>query len=208
MNKDQNHIQSTIDYYDKTAQELIPKYETAKMSLLYNILLENITPAAKILDIGFGSGRDLSFLKDKGFEVWGADPSQKFVDHAKKRFNDISNHFFKTSLPNLNLPEELQHSFDTIILIAVWMHLPKSTYESSISSLNAFLKPYGKIILSYSITPREEITERYFEKIDSDLIKSLFEKHGYTQISKNTNGDGLDQREITWVTEVYNYDKF
>ena len=208
MNKDQSHIKSTINYYDKTAQELIPMYETAEMSEFYPILLENLFPKAKILDIGFGSGRDLAFLKDKEFEVWGADPSQQFVDHAKKRFSDISNHFFKTSLPNLNLPEELQHSFDTIILIAVWMHLPKSTYEPSISSLSSFLKPHGKIILSYSITPREEISKRYFENIDSYLIKSLFEKHGYVQISKNTNRDGLDEREITWVTEVYNYDKF
>ncbi len=203
----QNRIKSTIKYYNQTAQELIPIYDTAEMSTFYHILLENLIPKSKILDIGFGSGRDLSFLKDKGFEIWGADPSHQFVDHAKKRFSDISNHFFNASLPILNLPDELQHSFDTIILIAVWMHLPKSTYKSSISSLCTFLKPYGKIILSYSSTPRKEKSERYFENIDSKLLQSLFEEHGYTQISKNTNTDGLDDREITWVTEVYSYDK-
>ncbi|MBT8343475.1 MAG: class I SAM-dependent methyltransferase [Sulfurovum sp.] len=207
MNQDQNLIESTINYYDQTAQELIPKYDAAEMSTLHHIFLENLTPKAKTLDIGFGSGRDLAFLKDKGFEVWGVDPSQQFVDNAKNSFNDISNHFFNSSLPVLNIPKELQRSFDSIILIAVWMHLPKSTYKSSIKSVCSFLKLHGKIILSYSITPREEVSERYFENIDSKLLQSLFEEHGCTQVSRNTNTDGLDEREITWITEVYNYDK-
>ena len=207
MNRDQNYIESTINYYDQTAQELIPIYDTAEMSTFYHILLENLATKAKVLDIGFGSGRDLAFLKDKGFEVWGVDPSQQFVGHAKKRFDDISNRFFHTALPIINLPKELQHSFDSIILIAVWMHLPKSTYKSSISSLCSFLKPHGKIILSYSITPREEISERYFENIDTQLLQTLFEEQGCIQLSKNTNTDGLGEREITWVTEVYSYDK-
>lgn len=207
MNQDQDHIMSTIKYYNQAAQTLIPAYDSAKMSTFYNILLKNLTPGSKILDIGFGSGRDLAFLKDKGFEIWGADPSHQFVNHAKNRFDDISNHFFNTSLPVLNLPKELEHFFDSIILIAVWMHLPKNTYESSISSLCSFLKPGGKIVLSYSITPRKEESDRYFENINTSLLQALFEKYGFKQISKNTNKDGLGEREITWVTEVYSYDK-
>lgn len=207
MSLDQNQIKSTIKYYNQIAQELIPIYDNAEMSTFYHILLKNLTPKGTVLDIGFGSGRDLAFLKDKGFEVWGVDPSQEFVNHAKKRFSDISNRLFNTSLPILNLSEELRHSFDNIILIAVWMHLPKSTYRSSINSLCSFLKPNGKIILSYSITPREEISERYFENIDTKLLQSLFEERGCTQISHNTNSDGLSERKITWVTEVYSYDK-
>lgn len=82
------------------------------------------------------------------------------------------------------MPKKLQNSFDSIILVAVWMHLPKRTYNLSITSLCSFLKPYGKIILSYSVTPREEKSERYFENIDTKLLKTLFEEHGCTQISK------------------------
>ena len=207
MNQDKYYIESTIRYYTQAAQTLIPAYDAAEMSTFYNILLKNLTPGSKVLDIGFGSGRDLAFLKDNEFEVWGADPSKQFVDHVKKRFDDISNHFFHTSLPALNLPKELGHSFDCIILVAVWMHLPKSTYEPSIKSLCSLLKPGGKIVLSYSTTPREEISDRYFESIDTKLLQALFEKYGCKQISKNINKDGLGEREITWVTEVYSYDK-
>ena len=134
------------------------------MSELHTLLLSNLSPQSKVLDIGFGSSRDLAFLKNNGFDIWGIDPSQKFVNHAKERFLDISNHFFKTSLPDLDIPQELLHSFDSVILIAVWMHLPKEIYADSVRSLCSLLKPKGKIILSYSITPRRGETERFFEK--------------------------------------------
>ena len=208
MNSEKYLVNSTITYYDNAVDSLIPSYETADMSNLHTFLLSNLTPNSKILDIGFGSGRDLAFLRDNGFDVWGIDPAQKFVDHAKKRFSDIENHFFKTSLPNLNISKELQHSFDGIILVAVWMHLPKSMYVDAIKALCTLLKPQGKIILSYSITPRTGETERYFENVDSNLLQTLFEAHGCIKVSSITNKDGLAEREITWVTEAYTYDKF
>ena len=207
MNSEKSYLDSTISYYDDVADNLIASYETADMSNLHTFLIENLRPKSKILDIGFGSGRDLAFLRDNGFDIWGIDPAQKFVDHAKKRFPDISDHFFKASLPNLDMPKELQHTFDSIILVAVWMHLPKSMYSDAVKSLCSLLKPQGKIILSYSITPRTGETKRYFENVDSDLLQSLFEEYGCTKVSTITNKDGLGEREIKWVTEAYSYDK-
>jgi len=198
---------STISYYDNAANTLISSYEAAKMSNLHAFLVSNLTPNSKILDIGFGSGRDLAFLQQNGFEIWGIDPAQKFVDHAKKRFPDIADHFFKTSLPNLDIPKELHHSFDAIILIAVWMHLPKNMYADAIKSLCSLLKPQGKIILSYSVTPRSGETKRYFEDVDRAFLQALFKEYECTKVSIITNKDGLGKREIIWVTEAYSYDK-
>jgi len=207
MNSKKPLVGSTITYYDNAADNLISSYETADMSELHTFLLENLPTKSKILDIGFGSGRDLAFLRDNGFNVWGVDPVQKFVDHAKKRFPDISDHFFKASLPHLYISRDLQCTFDSIILVAVWMHLPKSLYEDSIKSLCSLLKAQGKIILSYSITPRKGETERYFENVDSDLLQTLFKEYGCIKVSTITNRDGLREREIIWVTEAYSYDK-
>lgn len=207
MNPKTSYLDSTISYYNESADKLIPAYEMADMSELHSLLLSNLSPHSKIMDIGFGSGRDLSFLSNHGFDIWGIDPSQKFVDYAKQRFHSIPDHFFTTSLPNPNLPQNLLHCFDNIILIAVWMHLPKEIYKQSIQALCSLLKPYGKVILSYSITPRTEETERYFENVDSKMLQSHFKEHGFSLISITSNKDGLSEREITWVTEVYHYDK-
>lgn len=175
---------------------------------LHTFLVKHLKSEAKIMDIGFGSGRDLAFLKQQGFDIWGIDPSQKFVEHVQERFSSIPHHFFQGALPRLLILKDLLHSFDSIILIAVWMHLPKETYASSIQSLCNLLKPNGKIILSYSITPRTGETERYFENIDRLLLKELFKKEGCTKIDEMINKDGLREREIIWVTEVYSYDQF
>ena len=207
MNSEKPYLDATKTYYDHNAYNLISAYETANMSELHAFLLSNLIPQSKVLDIGFGSGRDLAFLKNHGFDIWGIDPSQKFVDHVKKRFESTSDHFFKASLPDLDLPEELMHSFNNIVLIAVWMHLPKDLYTESIKSLCSLLKPKGRIILSYSITPRTGETERYFEDIDSNMLQNLFEKQGCKLVSRVSNKDGLGEREITWVTEAYSYDK-
>lgn len=200
-------LDSTIIYYDNTSDTLISSYEAADMSKLHSLLLSNLSPKSKVLDIGFGSGRDLAFLHNNGFNIWGIDPSQKFVDHVKERFSGISDHFFKASLPHLDIPKVLLHSFDSVTLIAVWMHLPKKMYEDSIKSLCSLLKPKGTIILSYSITPRVGESERYFENVDSNMIKVFFEKHGCTKVTTTKNKDGLRERNIAWVTEVYRYDK-
>jgi SAM-dependent methyltransferase len=203
-----NIIQSTISFYDQKASELVKQYEAANVSTLHTFLLKNLLPSAKVLDIGFGSGRDLSFLKEHGFDIWGIDPSEKFVEYAKKRFSDIENHFYKAALPTLDeIPNKLLCSFDNIVLIAVMMHIPKELHHKTIQSILSLLKPQGRMILSYSITPRMEKTERYFEDIDMDLLHKLFEKEGCSLISSISNQDGLEEREITWITEAYSYDK-
>ena len=207
MNSKKSHLDSTISYYDNSADKLIPSYEIADMSELHSLLLSTLSPKSKVLDIGFGSGRDLAFLQNNVFDIWGIDPSHMFVDYAKERFSNISDHFFIGSLPHLDIPKELLHSFDSVTLIAVWMHLPKESYEDSIISLCSLLKPQGKVILSYSVTPRIGETERYFENVDTVLLQDLFKRYGFTRVATINNKDGLGEREITWVTEAYSYDK-
>lgn len=203
----QEKLASTIQHYENNADEFIASYESADMSVLHRTIVDHLDKRSKLLDIGFGSGRDLAFLKENGFDIWGADPSEKFVAHAQRRFPDITNHFFCTALPKLELPSGLERSFDAVILIAVWMHLPQSIYEDAIRSLYSFLKPGGTLILSYSITQRDEKSERYFEDIDRELLQNLFEKHNCHRTTSHTNRDGLSDRDITWVTEIYSYHK-
>ncbi len=201
-------IKSTISFYENNANELISQYERANMSDLYTFLLENLLPEKRVLDIGFGSGRDLYFLQNHDFDIWGIDPSQNFVDHAKERFPLLKNHFYKASLPDLKgLSKNLSHSFENIILIALWMHIPKELYRETLQAILSLLKPQGRIVLSYSITPRTETTDRYFENVDREYLHRLFENEECSLISEIANKDGLGEREITWVTEAYAYDK-
>lgn len=207
MQTDQINLESTIDFYNRSANDLRQSYDNADMTELHKLLLKILPQKSRVVDIGFGSGRDLFFLKDHGFNVWGIDPAKQFIDIAKERFPDIVDHFYQSSLPDLRISHALAHSFDAVILVAVWMHLPKTVYKDSIEKIVSLLRPAGKIIISYSITPREGETERYFETVDSALLEKLCNANGCRKILQTENEDGLQKRLITWRTEVYEYDK-
>ena len=200
-------IQATTSFYNKSINSLYLAYEQADMSPLHQLLEANLSPYLQVLDIGFGSGRDLSFLQKHGVNIWGVDPSSEFVRTAKQRFKNNEDHFSVGSLPNLNLPIEFNKKFDVIILVAVWMHIPIELYEASIREVCSLLKQKAKVIISYSITPRIGESERFFEDVDRKLLKDLFEKYGCEKLMETTNGDGLNERSIVWKTEVYQYDQ-
>ena len=192
----------TIEIYNKNAKEFIKRYEKADMSALQRLMIEYLEPGSKVLDIGFGSGRDLAFLKDHGMEIWGIDPAENFVKNAKKRFADIADRFAVSGLPNLSLPEHFPEKFDAILLIAVWMHIPKEKQIESARKICALLKKGGKIVLSYSIGSRSD-DERFFEDLDSEKVSTMFKEHGCNKIHENSNRDGLGRDSITWITEIY-----
>ena len=109
----------TTQIYDQNASEYITRYDNAEMSHLHALLLKHLRPKASVLDIGFGSGRDLQFLYDNGYDIWGIDPSKKFVENAIERFSALKNHFFVANLPFQKEQLEIKGEFDALIAIAV-----------------------------------------------------------------------------------------
>jgi len=60
-----HYCMTTTEFYNTNALQLIDRYENADMSLLHQVFLQYLPTGSKVLDIGFGSGRDLEFLKKK-----------------------------------------------------------------------------------------------------------------------------------------------
>ena len=116
-------------------------------------------------------------------------PVEKFVNYAKEHFSNVKNHFLQGRLPNLDFPPSMQHSFDSVLLIAVWMHIPKEFYKELINKIKSLLKPNGKVILIYSTTPRKENSKRLFENIDSLELKELFNQNEFSQIDVVVNNN-------------------
>ena len=201
-------ISQTIGFYNQHAKELVEKYDKAQPSELHAFILENLPDKkAKILEIGFGSGRELRFLMNKGYQVWGADGAIEFVKLAKKRFPQISNHLFHAYLPDLNLPSKYLKFFDAIISIAVLMHIPKIFYRQVAQKLAEYLKDNGIVILSYNLTHREEKT-RFFEKINPETVLKAFSAEGFRKENELITRDASpEKREVLWITEVYKLER-
>jgi cyclopropane fatty-acyl-phospholipid synthase-like methyltransferase len=195
----------TTNFYNNHATELIIKYDDANMSSLHTLLLQFLPKNAKVLDIGFGSGRDLAFLKKNNYEIWGIDASIKFVKNAKIRFFDIPTHFIQATLPiqTNNLP--FQCKFDAVISIAMWMHLKKDEYADIIHNIVNLTTKKATIIISYSQGKRIN-DERYFEDVDLEYITHLFKQYNFTLIHHTSNSDSLNRETLKWVTVVFKHD--
>jgi len=194
---------STTSFYNSNAIQLIDRYNNAEMTSLHTLLLKYIPKDSTVLDIGFGSGRDLQFLKDNGYDIWGIDPSEKFVQNIQARFPDIINNFIQSSVPFPINNSPFSINFDAIITIAMWMHLKKSQYKDVIKSIVSVAKDKATIIISYSEGSRAD-DERYFEDVDLDYIIQIFQQYNFSLVETITTKDSFDRDILTWNTVIFN----
>jgi SAM-dependent methyltransferase len=191
-------IKKTLNYYDKNFHLLLKRYEKADMKEIQDFMLKFVDKKDFILELGFGSGREINFLLKNEFEnVYGIDGCEKFVEMARQRFS--SGNFYFSVLPEINLPKNIK--FDFVYSIAVWMHLPTEMYEKSVDNIISLLNKKGKVLISFSLGERKE-KERYFQKVDEELLEKLFEKNNMRKIDEIVTVDALN-RGVKWKSVVY-----
>jgi ubiquinone/menaquinone biosynthesis C-methylase UbiE len=101
----------------------------------------------KLLDVGCGTGKHLSFLKN-GFECTGIDISNEMLDVAREKYNGIR--FLQANMVNFNLNEK----FDVVICLFSSIGYVK-TYENlnkTIINFSNHLEPGGVVIIEPWLT--------------------------------------------------------
>ena len=191
-----NEIEKTINYYDNNFENLVQRYEKANLDFIHKFFLDNINKSDEILELGFGSGRELNFLFNKGYKnLYGIDASSKFVNFVRNRFK--SDNFKVSVLPDINFNKK----FDFIYSIAVFMHLPTFTYEELTKNIATRLKKNGKLFISFSLGERKD-DNRYFQKVDEYLLNKFFTKYNILKQEEFITYDSLD-RNIKWKNIFY-----
>ncbi len=191
-------MNKTQTYYNQNHKELIERYNLATPIPLHKLFNRHIQKSHKVLDIGFGSGRDLRYIRALGAECWGVDSTQGFVE-ALKQDSYFKERLFCAKLPILDLKIDVK--FDVIVSIAVIMHLTKDELRVWVEDVKNYLAVGGKVIVSYSVTPRED-DERFFEDLRGGVVGEIFLENGFKVVDKTINFDGL-KRDIEWKSEVY-----
>lgn len=197
-------MNGTLDFYDKHANELIAKYDNVELIQLHSIFEQYITTKDKVLDIGFGSGRDLKFINHITPNIFGLDSCDFFIKNMEN--NGLKGRVAKSILPDINIDqfEYIVDGFDIVISIAVFMHLSILEIEKSIENIKKVLYKNGTIIISYSL-PRQVVDERHFESLHLDTIMKIFKKLNLKLINQFQSNDSLN-RKIQWITQVYQLD--
>ena len=133
-------LDTTKGYED--AKDYKPSADNVPCEDLFRLtleLIEKFTSVGKILDIGCGKGEFLAVAKEKGWQVYGVEPSLQFADYASKK---MGIKIERQELGNTNFPDAF---FDAITLNMVLEHLdnPKTT----IKEIKRILKEGGVLFI-------------------------------------------------------------
>jgi ubiquinone/menaquinone biosynthesis C-methylase UbiE len=96
----------------------------------------------KILDAGCGTGINMLYLQNKGYDISGLDPSDLAIEFCKQRGLDK---VYKGFIQDLKFKD---HEFDVIYCMDVLGILDPKDREKAIQEFNRCLKPGGHLILN------------------------------------------------------------
>ena len=182
-----------MSYYTEHAEEYIASTLHADLSECYAMFEPYLPQGGSVLDVGFGSGRDMLYFKSKGYEVYGIDAEPKFVEHARA-----------LGLKNVEVADVLQYAptmkFDGIWACASLLHLPLNKLDEAIKKLLSMLNKGGVLFASMKEgsfegvdekgRPMLKISEHYFDPYPVIASKRTIEKN----------------RGIAWINVVIQVD--
>ena len=194
----------TIEFYDRNASEIAKRYEQIESSVVATA--SRLRSHGSVLDVGCGSGRDLSHLASLGFDVYGVDASKHLIDEAIERHPELKDRVFFGALPH-RLPSFAQ-TFDLVICSAVLMHVEPESLAPAIEALAAKVNKGGYLLLSVSSsregldsTQRDANGRVFFDHSEETLLQ-LIHSQGLGPVGYNTSPDAMGRDEIIWTTHV------
>jgi len=193
--------QPTIDFYTSSAATVAARYESVVSSLASHFTTA-FRPRSKLLDIGFGSGRDLAVLMEQGHDCYGVDPTKELIAAAQTYHPELSGRLVQGALPELLPP--FGGAFDGVLCSAVLMHIPADQLPLAARSIKACLRSYGRLLYSVPCKRLDIVGDdrdgngRLFVSDQDDGIQRIFQNLGMTLVSSWTNADSMGRDAVEW----------
>ena len=184
-----------MNYYNKHAKEYIDNTKNVDMKEYYDIFESYIDSNAKILDVGFGSGRDSLYFNNKGYNVYSIDNVKEFCDHAKSIGLD---NVYCISIEDINYINE----FDAIWACASLLHIELNKLEYVFNKCYKALKNNGVMYVSFKYGTFEGfIDDRYFTYLNEDSFNNIIKNTNF-KIDKILIKEDLLNRDIKWLNII------
>lgn len=159
----------TKQYYNKHARAFIESTFNVDLKPIYSIFEEGLKPGAKILDVGFGSGRDsLHFYKQR-FQVVSIDYAEEIVSRGKIL---LDNEVLLVDFKDI----KYQNEFDGIWASAVFLHFTNDEITNGLQKCEHALKANGSLYISFKYGEEEALKHgRFFNNFTEDKFMKVFE---------------------------------
>ena len=188
----------TVALFDKYAEQYADLTFPNILQYELNRFISLLSKNARILDIGCGSGRDVQYFMDYGFQAVGIDASENMISEAKRRV--VEGSFEVMNMQSLDFQKE---SFGAAWVLDAISFIDKTDVQKFLSSIYEVLKKDGVIFISARQGVGE--TEIEYEKLGKSKIKiaffyqeeleELLSKNGFEILNLFTQ----EGEEFTWI---------
>lgn len=186
---------ANLAYYEANAEKYAKQTCHADLSHLYAAFLSLLPRNARILDVGCGGGRDLRAFHERGFDVFGVDPSSALVEIARE-YSGAEVAVAKVEAL------EFEEKFDGVWACASLLHLPKAELPEALRRIHRSLIAGGVFFLSVQAGRGEEFSEdgRFYARYEEPEIRSAIQEIGFDTLNTWTTSDALSGRaKISWI---------
>lgn len=142
---DASHFQETYSKPDQTLSKRETVFLYGRKLVLdeLSLILDKLPKGSKVLDVGCGTAHLTNWIKEKGFEVYGIEPSHEMYHYAKSNFPEIE---IKQAISS-KIPYPDNH-FDLIVAFEVLRYLDKEENRKTFKEFHRILKPKGEFFIT------------------------------------------------------------
>ena len=197
----------TIEFYNNNASETVVRYAEGRSSVT-DLFPVAFARCSRVLDLGCGSGRDLNFLSQAGYNAFGVDASSEMLAEARRRFPSLAGKLKQDELPQLTtIPDQ---DCEGVLCSAVLMHLPEESLFDTVFNIRRILKPDGRLLISTPLdepmvdpTTRRDERGVFFNGVTPENFEFLFGKIGFRQVNRWDSEDQLGRANRRWATQLF-----
>jgi SAM-dependent methyltransferase len=188
-------------WYTDNAHEVCPRYDGLDPLVLNSWFVDDLPDhAARILDVGSGSGRDAAWMAGLGHRVTAVEPNDAMRTSATRTYANAYVEWMSDSLPALPAMCSRGERYDFILLSAVWMHLEPRLRPAAMNTLAALLKPEGSIAITLRMGPTEP--DRGIHPVDLEELDMLATAAGLEIRRSEDLSDELGRSVVTWTNVI------
>jgi SAM-dependent methyltransferase len=179
------------DYYQKNYNAYHEKTFFIDPSSFLDPLAQRLPTEAFILDVGCGSGRDLLWMKKRGFDVIGFEQSPGLAELAR---DNVGCEVIEGDFETYDFSSVL---VDAIMLVGALVHVPHERFSDVFQNITSAIPDNGSVLITLKegSGDRTHSDERIFYLWEDPKVREVFDTLGLTvcdvstSVSKTGSGD-------------------
>ena len=188
---------NTVDYYNSNAESFHEETKLLNLDELYTEFLKHLPAGGTILDAGCGSGRDIKYFIEHGYQATGVDASAELCR--------LASDFTKTKVLNISFEKiEFENMFDGVWACASLLHITRAELPGIFKKLEIALKNSGVVYCSFKLGDFEgDRNGRYFCDLTSETLVEVLNGTGLKVIKHWVTSDLRKGRENEqWLNAI------